>query len=335
MILPTRSRRVFIRQVSLAWPAACFAGNLWAVDREPLKPLRFGLCTDPHKDLIHDADERLRVFIAAAQRERADFILQLGDFCRPQEKNRSFLKIWESFPGPRYHTLGNHDKDGGFTWQQVQDFWGMPSRYYSFDQAGWHFVVLDGNERNPGQGAPGYPRYVGAKQLAWLAEDLHKNAAPTVVVSHQSLEDEEGVENGPTVRAVLEKANSDAGWRKVGVCLSGHHHIDFQREINGIHYVQINSMSYSWLGEKYSHVRYSPEVDKAFPYLKYTAPYKDALFAICSLEPKGLISIQGVRSEFVGPSPWDLGVPEQKGSSRDRNRLAPRITDRKLALCLP
>ena len=25
--------------------------------------LRFGLCADPHKDIMHDADQRLRIFI--------------------------------------------------------------------------------------------------------------------------------------------------------------------------------------------------------------------------------------------------------------------------------
>ena len=332
MTTQTSSRRVFLRQVGLTLAPLCFSWNLTAATRAALRPVRFGLCADPHKDVMHDADERLRAFIDAAQREHPDFILQMGDFCRPYEKNRSFLKIWESFAGPRYHTLGNHDNDGGFAWQKVQDFWSMPSRYYSFDQGGWHFVVLDGNEKKPVKPAPGYPRFIGAEQVKWLEEDLRKTTAPTLVFSHQSLEDAEGVENREEVRAVLEKANAAAGWRKVGACLSGHHHLDFQKEINDIQYLQINSMSYSWLGEKYRHARYSPEVDKEFPSMKYTVPYKDALFAFCRLEPDGRMSLQGVRSEFVGPSPWELGMPEQPGTSRDRDRLAPRISDRKLAL---
>jgi predicted phosphodiesterase len=332
MTTQSQPRRAFLKQVGRTLTPFCFAWSLEAAMRAALKPVRFGLCADPHQDVMHDADERLRVFIDAAKRERADFVLQLGDFCRPYEKNRGFLKIWEGFPGPRYHTLGNHDNDGGFAWQQVLDFWGLERRYYSFDQGGWHFVVLDGNEKKPTKPAPGYPRFIGAEQLAWLAEDVRKSGAPTLVFSHQSLEDAEGVENRQEVRAVLEKANVSAGWRKVGVCLSGHHHIDFQTQINGIHYLQINSMSYSWLGEKYRHVRYSPEVDQAFPSLKYTAPYKDALFALCLLEPQGRLSLQGVRSEFVGPSPWALGLPEQPGTSRDRDRLVPRLADRKLAL---
>ena len=278
---------------------------------------------------MHDADERLRVFVEAATRDHADFILQLGDFCRPYAKNQSFLKVWEGFSGPRYHTLGNHDTDGGFTSRQALDFWRAERPYYAFDQGGWHFVVLNGNEKKPANRAPGYPRYIGAEQLAWLEAEVRQTTSPTLVFSHQSLENPEGVENGPEVRAVFERANRDAGWRKVGVCLSGHHHIDFATEINGIHYLQINSMSYSWLGDGYQRVRYSPEVDKAFPWIKYTAPYKEALYGLCSLESQGRLAVRGVRSEFVGPSPWELGVPEQKDSSRDR--MAPRISDRSLA----
>ena len=70
----------------------------------------------------------------------------------------------------------------------------------------------------------------------------------------------------------------------------------------------------------------------AFPSIKYTAPYKDALFALCRLDPQGHMSVEGMRSEFVGPSPWDLGLPEQKGTSRDKDRLVPQIRDRTLAL---
>lgn len=279
---------------------------------------------------MHDAEDRLRRFIEMAKQERLDFIIQLGDFCRPYEKNRRFLGIWEAFSGSRHHTLGNHDNDGGFQWQQVQEFWKMPRRHYSFDQAGWHFVVLDGNEIKPGKRAPGYPRYIGPEQRAWLREDLKKTDAPTILFSHQSLEDPDGVENGAEVRAILEQANATAGWRKVGACLSGHHHIDFATQIAGIHYVQINSMSYQWLGEKFPQVRYGPEVDKAHPYIKYTVPYRDALFATLTLSAEGGLLITGRRSEFVGPSPWELGMAEVKGTSRDKDRLVPWISDRQM-----
>ena len=38
------------------------------------KLLRFGICADIHKDVIHDADVRLSSFIEEAQKKELDFI---------------------------------------------------------------------------------------------------------------------------------------------------------------------------------------------------------------------------------------------------------------------
>ena len=81
-------------------------------DEDASEPLRFGVIADVHKDVMHDADQRLRLFIEEMKREKVDFIIQLGDFCVPIDANLPFLKIWNSFSGPRYHVLGNHDTDG-------------------------------------------------------------------------------------------------------------------------------------------------------------------------------------------------------------------------------
>src|SRR5882762_7470703 len=64
--------------------------------------IRFGICADIHQDIMHDGEKRLQVFIDDMQKQNVDFIIQLGDFCRPYDKNLPFLKIWEQFPGPGY-----------------------------------------------------------------------------------------------------------------------------------------------------------------------------------------------------------------------------------------
>ena len=89
-------------------------------------PVRFGICADVHKDVMHDADARLKTFINRMNKENVDFIIQLGDFCRPYDYNRGFLGIWNEFKGSRYQVLGNHDTDGGFTREQTLKFWGYP-----------------------------------------------------------------------------------------------------------------------------------------------------------------------------------------------------------------
>ena len=300
-----------------------------ATSESPQKRVRFGVCADVHKDLMHDADQRLTVFVDRMNREKADFIIHLGDFCRPYAHNDGFMAVWRSFDGPGYHVLGNHDMDGGFTREQTTAYWGMPAKYYGFDRGGFHFIILDGNDKtDPPQ--QGYARYIGTEQQQWLRRELTATELPTIIFSHQSLDDKGGVANGADVRAILEQANQAAGRRKVIACFSGHHHMDYCRQINGIHYVQINSMSYFWMGDKYQHVRYSPEIDRDYPWIKYTAPYQDPLYALVTLASDGTIRIEGTQSEWVGPSPWDVDYPKDR-----MDQIGPRISTRDLETRVP
>jgi 3',5'-cyclic AMP phosphodiesterase CpdA len=277
---------------------------------------------------MHDADRRLGVFVARMKREKVDFIVQLGDFCRPIAANDGFLRIWQTFNGPRYHVLGNHDMDGGFTREQTVACWGMPARHYSFDAGGYHFIALDGNDKTePPQ--PGYARYIGDEQQQWLRRELAGTRLPTIVFSHQSLEAEGGIANGEVIRRILDEANRAAGGGKVLACFSGHHHMDYCRQINSIQYIQINSMSYFWMGSEYQHVRYGPQIDRDYPWIKYTAPYAQPLFALVTLAPDGTITIEGTQSKWVGPTPWDVGYPQDH-----RERITPGVSNRRLQTAL-
>lgn len=292
-------RRTFCRNTSLTLLAA---GNGPLLAATPV--LRFGVCTDLHHDLIPDAGSRLSSFIAEMNRKRPDFVIQLGDFCFPKPANQPLLDTWRQFSGPAYHVIGNHDTDGGFTHAQVVDFWGMKAPFYSFDQKGFHVVVLNGNEKNPA-GDRGYPRYIGAAQLEWLEKDLSASRLPAIVCCHQGLDnDEGGIEQAVRVRRILERSG------KVRLVLSGHHHQDYLNTINGIPYLQINSMSYFWLGEKYKTRRFSDEIEKKYPYIQYTAPYKEPLWATISLYADGAIQVEGKETAFVGPTPAELGSTE-------------------------
>jgi predicted phosphodiesterase len=286
--------------------------------------VQFGICADVHKDVIHDADRRLRIFVDEMNRQDVGFIVQLGDFCRPYEKNRGFMDIWNSFKGKGYHVLGNHDTDGGFTREQTVEFWESNGKYYSFDVTGYHFVVLDGNDRHEGA-AGGYPRYIGPEQAKWLEDDLKNTELLTFLFSHQSLENTGGLENGDEIRAILEKANEQAGFKKVVASFSGHHHTDFHKEIAGIHYIQINSMSYQWVGEKYRYVRFSEEIEKANPWVSFTVPYKEPLYAVVTLRGNSVIEIEGTKTEYIEPSPEELGCPEQPEGSRYSTEISGRL----------
>jgi predicted phosphodiesterase len=319
-------RRQFINNLALGSAGLLLPIPL-AAAKKMKSPVKFGVCADVHKDIMHDADERLLTFVQSARKEVCDFIIHLGDFCRPYDYNLSFMKVWNSFAGPTYHVLGNHDMDGGFNREQVVKYWQAKGQYYSYDVDNVHFVVLDGNDVNPSPDkASGYARYIGKEQQEWLRKDLAATRYPTIVYSHQSIENHQGVENRIEIQYIFQRANEEAGFNKVIACFSGHHHTDYYTQIEGIYYIQINSMSYSWVGEKYKRIRYSQEVDEKYPWIKYTIPYKEPLYAIVSVGPKG-IKITGRKTEFVGPGPKALGMPEAK-----EEPIVPYISNRKLML---
>jgi len=261
MPILTNSRRQFIQKSLLGASTLVLP---WALKgSNKAQPLRIGICADPHKDIMHDADHRLQVFIDRMKNEKVDFIIQMGDFCFTDDRNLDFLRIWGQFKGPRYHVLGNHDMEDNpgldvsrlvHTREEVVAFWGMKAKYYSFDSGGYHFVVLDGNEHNP-QPWTGYFRYIGPEQLEWLKKDLAQTNLTTIVFSHQSLENFNGIDNREEVRKVLEEANSTAGHGKVVACFSGHHHIDYHTQINGIYYLQVVRCNRLI---KYSYINYNP-----------------------------------------------------------------------------
>jgi calcineurin-like phosphoesterase family protein len=317
--------RDFRKQTSILITAFLISFILTGNEKTSAQPVRFGICTDVHKDIMHDSDARLTEFIMEASKLKPDFIIELGDFCRPYDYNLDFLKIWNNFPGAKYHVIGNHEMDGGFTREQVTTFFNSPSRYYSYDKNSFHFIVLDGNDLNPSPDkASGYARYIGSEQKKWLAADLKSTKLPVIIFSHQSLESE-GIENRQEIRTILEDENSSAGFTKIIACFSGHHHTDYATKINGINYIQINSMSYSWVGEKYGTIRYSKEIDSKFPWIKFTIPYKDPLYAFVEINDKAII-IKGRKSSFIGPGPDELGIPERP----ENDKITPVISSRKI-----
>jgi len=277
---------------------------------EPVKTVKFGVISDVHQDVMHDGVKRLRMFVDEMNVEGADFIIQLGDFCRPYDYNEDFLSIFNNHEGAEYHVIGNHEMDGGFSRDSVVKYFGMENNYYSYDQNGFHFIVLDGNDKNPDpNGASGYSRFIGEEQFEWLRTDLEATENQVVIFSHQGLQGVYPVENDTEVRALLESTNEKAGYQKVIASFNGHSHADTVFRINDIYYIEVNSSSYEWLGGDYIHESYSKEIHEEYPWISYTAPYEKPLWALIEISSKGEIRISGKQSNWVGKSPEKLGHP--------------------------
>ena len=298
---------------------------------------KVGIIADPHKDIVFDADERLAKFMEACDQEKPDLLIQMGDFCFPEAKNKGFLDLFNSFSGPTYHILGNHDMDVSSK-SQTLDFWGAEKAYYSFDHKGIHFVVLDANflyqegKFIPYEDANFYVdsslrTFVHPEQIEWLKEDLEKTPHPTLVFSHQSLCHEVwGVKNRLAIQKVMEEENARSGFSKVVACFNGHNHIDFQREINGISYIDINSMAYHWLGSDYENKeRFDPAIYESHPSMAYVGPYKDSLYTFLDVDfPTMQIRLSGKNSTWISPSPTEQGVPPRMYGSEFTPVISPR-----------
>jgi len=169
-----------------------------------------------------------------------------------------------------------------------------------------------------------------------LKSELKIATEPIVIFSHQGIGTDPNnpgerysIENSLEVRKIFEDHNKTTKSTKVICSFNGHTHHDFAEEINGIWYITINSMSYKWLGEEYEHNTYGKEIDKDFRWIKYTAPYKDPLFTFVEISTEGYIKMSGKKSEYVGPSPWELGYPEHL-----KKYVKPKIKERFLSIFL-
>lgn len=319
------SRRTFLgasAAASLTWAAPGLRDARREAPRDG--QIRLGLISDVHQDVMHDGEERLQAFVSAMEDSKVQGIVNLGDFCVPHDRNRRFMEIWNAFSGSSWHVIGNHDTDGGYRREQTVEYYGMPARYYSQDHQGLHLVVLDGNDPD---GKPGYPCHVNDQQLEWLEKDLANTKLPTLIMIHQPIDAyDKHVRGAAKVRSVLANANRDASFPKVIGVFSGHAHLDYVLESDGIPHFQINSASYVWVDKK--HLNYPEDIQAKHPWVAATCPYKDPLWAVVTLDTvAGEIRLEGRTSTWVGPDPWEVGLAEDD-YQRSRMLCRPGITGR-------
>ena len=254
-------RRRFLRTVAVALGAVVARAGRGA--ETPAAHVRFGLITDVHyadtdtrgRRRYRTALDTVRRAVAFMNREKPDFLIELGDFKdqdTPPDPARTsgYLRTVEAefrkFAGPVHHVIGNHDVDS----LAKEDFLGgirnggaEAKAFYSFDAGGAHFVVLDANFSSDGT-----PYRAGrfdwkdanvpAPQLEWLRKDLAAAKGPAVVFVHQRL-DGDGpatVRNAAGVRAVLEKSG------RVQAVFQGHDHPGGFSRIGGIDYHTLKSV---------------------------------------------------------------------------------------------
>ena len=288
------------------------------------KPIELGMIADLHQDIMHDGPARLKAFLDAMKEEKPDALLQLGDFAYPTKKNEAVTKAFEKAHPRTLHVLGNHEIDGGHSFDAVAKLWSMKGRYYTENVNGLDLVILDGNEK-PKDHKDGYPAHIGEKQLEWLSKQLKTLKGPILVISHQPLAGPSSIDNAKAVQTLLNSAAD-----KVLLAVNGHTHIDHVARAGKISCLHVNSASYRWVGGSYRNKSYPAEVHSKFRLVEYTCPYRDSLFTTLTIDPvSGRIDVKGRESQWVGKSPSQLGIAA-KPDLTDGKEICPKIRSRQL-----
>ncbi len=255
------TRRALLRRGSLVLGglAAASAGTLPRVLADSARPpaLVFGALTDIHyadkpsagNRHYREALDKLEAALDHLRDKQPGFIVELGDFIDKTdtvEQEIGFLRtveqVFAKAPCDRHYVLGNHCIDT-LVKDEFLENCGARAPHYSFDQGGFHFVVLDSCYNSDGDpyGRGNYvwtDANIPAAQIRWLREDLERTGKPVVVFAHQRLDGEGAhfVNNAGDVRAAL------AASGKVLAVLQGHNHRNDYRQLDGIHYCTLVAM---------------------------------------------------------------------------------------------
>ena len=270
----------------------------------------------------HASQEWLDRVLERAVAAKADFVMSLGDltFGPGPKAERDYVAHYNSFrPVKTYHTYGNHDYEC-VTPEELDEAYGAKGGYYSFDQGGFRFVVLDphwylkdGKYHRFSKWCS-YPelsklkmptRIIPPDQMEWLRRTVVGSPYPCVVFSHESIErGRTGISNRAEVRAVFAEANA----RRPGtvrLAINGHEHKDYFRMLDGVAYLDLNSASYDIAGK---HTAYPEEFRKRCGSARCILTWNDPISAVVTLTPSGGLKIEGMTSTYY------LGVtPEMAG----------------------
>lgn len=314
--------------------------NTFKIQSDGEGPLRFLVVADIHQDIIYDAKERVKKIKKTLETNPVDFVIQLGDFTEPSEDpNAEVITLYNGLHKNALHVLGNHDMDCGSK-QEVMEYWKMPANYYFFDVKGYRMIVLDCNFFTSLSGNPvhyrngnyyAHPESRGTlpqEQQEWLKKAVEEAPGKVMLFSHQSIINPKSMANGTEIQALLQEINKNTG-NKIVASFNGHEHIDVAETVENIHYIQINSSSYQWVGEDFkSSTRFSPELHEKYPVLENIVAYEEALFGIITVLPDE-IQLKGVTGDFIGgfsdseKERYDLAYPHLPISSSISDKVFP------------
>ncbi len=225
--------------------------------------LRIAHITDVHIRPDENAPQRFKKCLELVKKHKVDFFLNGGDSIFDASyddvKRERVTELWDLWDDcvkglkdyEMHSCIGNHDpwwaapqkSDAMYGKDYVVKRLGMPARYYSFEKAGWHFMILDGNNKSIS---------LDDEQFAWLEKQLEQLPAnaPVLIMSHFPILGvtpfwEGGMHSDYKKLKDLFFKHRD----KVKACLSGHNHLLDTVTYNGTQYFCNGAMSGFWWGK--------------------------------------------------------------------------------------
>ncbi len=220
------------------------------------RAIRFAHITDVHVRPEYSGDKGFAYLLQHVQdhKDGPEFIINTGDsvfdvLYHPKERLDLEWGLWEKITKencsiPIESCIGNHDV---FGWDKKRakttgdeplygkkapmHYFGLKTRYRSFDKAGWHFIALDGIHSNE----PRFSSRLDDEQFEWLVKDLAGTNpdTPVLVFSHppilsvcsQILPDKVGLDPHWTLNDARRVTKLFRKYPNVKLCLGGHNHM--------------------------------------------------------------------------------------------------------------
>ena len=260
--------------------------------RAPRPAIRIAFLTDTHLPAGGHNDDLRRAVELAQSRFRVNLFIFGGDnvFAAEtgaREKANAQLENWQRLIGDSVRVghasvLGNHDvwglARGGAEFESGRRAalraFGMPSRYYAFERAGWRFLMLDTVHPAPNS----YKAFIDPEQRTWLEKQL-ENEKPTVVVGHVPIISaaqltaaetvrKSGIARVPPTRVLADSRYLTELFRQkphVNLCLSGHLHMLERVLFRGVEYVCGGAVCGAWWKGEYEHFGPRMSIIDLFP----------------------------------------------------------------------
>lgn len=261
------NRRLFLQKACGGVLLLAASPSLISCDRQQ-HPVRFGIVTDLHYSrrepygtrYFPQTMDKLKEAINVFNNSNLDFVIELGDLkdqdnVPQREQTITYLdeieKEFQTFQGPVYHVLGNHDMDS----ISKEDFLQHTSNhgdankksYYSFTFNDLKFIVLDANHNLDGtpydKGNFDWTKaFIPQEQIVWLQRELKEKDKPIIIFIHQLLDrfsdigKELCVSNADEIVPLLEENGN------VLAVFQGHHHAGHYSFRNNIHYWTMKGM---------------------------------------------------------------------------------------------